>query len=392
MLMRMKIGHRLGLGTTVLVALLLALGATSLWQLQRVNTEIGVALGDRWPKVKLANKIIDAVNNNGRATFVLLQETDRAQVQQMIVAMAEESKRLNAVYVELEGIIQNDDGKELLKRVLDARKRYTDSRRVAIQLAQEGKLQAANERFTRETLNLMQGYLAAIDALITYQTETVDQAKPRIESIGTEARYTVLGLGTLAVLFSVIGSIFLTRSITRPMAQAVRAADALAAGDLSTRIEAVGSDEAASLLRAMATMIAKLSQVVGDVKNGAQALGSASTQVSSTAQSLSQAATEQAASVEQTSASIEQMTASIAQNSDNAKVTDTIAGKAAQEAIDGADAVTQTVTAMKAIADRIGIVDDIAYQTNLLALNAAIEAARAGEHGKGFAVVATEVR
>ena len=113
---------------------------------------------------------------------------------------------------------------------------------------------------------------------------------------------------------------------------------------------------------------------------------------SATAQSPSQAASEQAASVEETTAQIDTMSASITQNSDNARVTDGMATKTSKEAADGGQAVSQTVTAMKQIATKIGIVDDIAYQTNLLALNAAIEAARAGEHGKGFAVVAAEVR
>jgi methyl-accepting chemotaxis protein len=135
-----------------------------------------------------------------------------------------------------------------------------------------------------------------------------------------------------------------------------------------------------------------LSGVIREVNRVVDSLSSASEEVSATAQSLSQASSEQAAGVEETSASIEQMTASIAQNTENAKVTDGMATKAAQEAAEGGTAVKETVAAMKQIAKKIGIIDDIAYQTNLLALNAAIEAARAGEHGKGFAVVAAEVR
>ncbi|MBP1205394.1 methyl-accepting chemotaxis protein [Duganella sp. 1411] len=165
----------------------------------------------------------------------------------------------------------------------------------------------------------------------------------------------------------------------------------VAGGDLSAEVR-IRAGDTSSLLASMKDMIDKLSQVVQDVNNGAESLASASEEVSATAQSLSQAASEQAAGTEETSASVEQMTASISQNTENAKVTDGIASKAAVEAVEGGDAVKSTVAAMQQIAKKISIIDDIAYQTNLLALNAAIEAARAGEHGKGFAVVAAEVR
>ncbi len=135
-----------------------------------------------------------------------------------------------------------------------------------------------------------------------------------------------------------------------------------------------------------------LTRVIGEVSEAANALTGAANQVSATAQSLSQAASEQASSVEQTTANINAMTLSINQNSENARVTDGMATQTTKEAVEGGSTVNQTVVAMKQIASKISIVDDIAYQTNLLALNAAIEAARAGEHGKGFAVVAAEVR
>jgi methyl-accepting chemotaxis protein len=135
-----------------------------------------------------------------------------------------------------------------------------------------------------------------------------------------------------------------------------------------------------------------LTRVMEEVRGAADALTGAANQVSATAQSLSQAASEQAASVDETTSSIGLMSTSISQNSNNAKITNEMATKTSQEAVQGGRVVSETVTAMKQIAAKIGIVDDIAYQTNLLALNAAIEAARAGEHGKGFAVVAAEVR
>lgn len=172
----------------------------------------------------------------------------------------------------------------------------------------------------------------------------------------------------------------------------VRVMGAMAEGDLTKTIDKPYQGAFAELKEYANNTVAKLSAVVTEVNGSAEALASASEEVSATAQALSQAASEQAAGVEETSASLEQMTASIAQNTENAKVTDGMASKAAQEAADGGDAVKETVSAMKQIAKKIVIIDDIAYQTNLLALNAAIEAARAGVHGKGFAVVAAEVR
>ncbi|WP_292937674.1 nitrate- and nitrite sensing domain-containing protein [Noviherbaspirillum sp.] len=172
----------------------------------------------------------------------------------------------------------------------------------------------------------------------------------------------------------------------------VRVMGAVSEGDLTKSIDKSYEGAFGKLKDYTNNTVAKLSQVVAEVNGGAEAIASASEQVNVTAQSLSQAASEQAASVEETSASVEQMTSSIGQNTENSKVTDGMATKAAQEATEGGEAVKATVAAMNQIAKKILIIDDIAYQTNLLALNAAIEAARAGEHGKGFAVVAAEVR
>jgi methyl-accepting chemotaxis protein len=167
---------------------------------------------------------------------------------------------------------------------------------------------------------------------------------------------------------------------------------AFAEGDLTHRIERDYAGLFGQVKDNANSTAENLTRVLGEVHSAADALTGAANQVSATAQSLSQAASEQAASVEQTSATMDTMSASISQNSDNARVTDGMATKTSKEAVDGGGAVNDTVAAMKQIASKIGIVDDIAYQTNLLALNAAIEAARAGEHGKGFAVVAAEVR
>nr|WP_323148613.1 methyl-accepting chemotaxis protein [Pseudomonas oryzihabitans] len=181
-------------------------------------------------------------------------------------------------------------------------------------------------------------------------------------------------------------------AIVAPVNEAMSVMAGLAQGDLSRTVRGDYHGQLLELKDSVNATVGKLNQIIGEVRMSADSLASASEELSATAHNLSQATTEQAASVEETSASVEQMSASIAQNTENAKVTDGMAGKAAREADEGGQAVGETLVAMKTIAEKIGIVDDIAYQTNLLALNAAIEAARAGEHGKGFAVVAAEVR
>ncbi|CAL93024.1 methyl-accepting chemotaxis protein [Azoarcus olearius] len=181
-------------------------------------------------------------------------------------------------------------------------------------------------------------------------------------------------------------------AVIDPINEVKRVMIALSQGDLTQKIHAEYAGDFRVLQDAVNGSLDKLGEIIEQVRGAADALSNAAAQVSATAQSLSQASSEQAASVEEVSSTIEEAAASINQNSENAKVTDGMATKSATEAAEGGEAVRNTVEAMKNIAGKIGIIDDIAYQTNLLALNAAIEAARAGEHGKGFAVVAAEVR
>ncbi len=177
-----------------------------------------------------------------------------------------------------------------------------------------------------------------------------------------------------------------------PIKQAVEYAERIAAGDLTKEIVVTNRSETGQLQQAMQEMSGKLSGIIRDVREGSAAVASAAQQVSASSQSLSQGTSEQAASVEEMSASLEEMNASITQNADNSRQVEQAAAKGAAAAEESGNAVKETVEAMKQIAAKISVIEEIAYQTNLLALNAAIEAARAGDQGRGFAVVAVEVR
>ncbi|MDY7578087.1 methyl-accepting chemotaxis protein [Herbaspirillum sp. RTI4] len=204
----------------------------------------------------------------------------------------------------------------------------------------------------------------------------------RIDPAGKEEFFAVLAAG--------MNSLMMTSETG--LSEVVSVLKALSNGDLTQRITTEYAGTFGELKEYTNTTNEKLSDIICEVLNAAEALTSASAQVSSTAQSLSQSASEQAAGVERTSSSVEELSSSVIQNTENAKVTDSMASQSATEAVEGGDAVKRTADAMKQIANKVGIIDDIADQTNLLALNAAIEAARAGASGKGFAVVAAEVR
>jgi methyl-accepting chemotaxis protein len=193
------------------------------------------------------------------------------------------------------------------------------------------------------------------------------------------------------VLSAVIG-VVITRSIVQPLVEAMNVSSDLSRGNLMMDLKVDRRDEMGQLLESMKSMVEKLRTVVVDVKGASDNVASGSQQLSAGAEQMSQGTTEQAASAEEASSSVEEMNATIKQNADNASQTEKIALKSAADATESGKAVSETVCAMRDIASKISIIEEIARQTNLLALNAAIEAARAGEHGKGFAVVAAEVR
>ena len=263
----------------------------------------------------------------------------------------------------------------------------TRIRGVAIEKAFEGN-------FGVEPPHWFSTITAKINAMKEFEDGLAQALQARVETYASEALagIWISGVGALAVLALAATFFWVMTGMLGRLSRCVSAAESLAEGDLTVQLETVSRDEIGQLLNAMQTMVEHLSSTITQVRESADSLTSASGQISATSQSMAQASSEQAASVEQTAASVQDMSDSVKRNAESAQLTDNMATKSSSEAVEGGSAVKQTVEAMKTIADKIGIIDDIAYQTNLLALNAAIEAARAGEHGKGFAVVAAEVR
>ena len=392
MFANMKIGMRLGLGFGAVLLLMAAIAATGISQMASISDLTRRMATEDWNKTVLANDVIDLANDNARASYELFFVNSADGVAKLEARMEANKTSISAKLEQLESQIYLPEGKAKLSAIKEARTPYAASFTRVTELLSEGKRDEAATIMEGQTLATLNAFLAAINDLVRLQGQIMEESGKQAGTTYEQGRTLMLGVGLLALLIGAGASFLVARSITRPIGTAVDVANRLADGDLTAKIDVTTRDETGQLLTAMQSMVGKLSQIIGEVRGAASALSSASEEVSATAQSMSQGASEQAASVEETSASVEQMSASINQNTENAKVTDGMASMAAKEADEGGGAVRETVTAMKSIAEKIGIIDDIAYQTNLLALNAAIEAARAGEHGKGFAVVAAEVR
>jgi methyl-accepting chemotaxis protein len=243
-----------------------------------------------------------------------------------------------------------------------------------------------------ESRDRAQAVTKTVESLVQAQQRMMSQADEDTEATYGSARSLMIGMGLAAVLITLIAAAYLALLISRGLKAAGDATRQVAEGDLTRTAEVTSNDEIGDLLGNVNTMIERLRGVVGDATVAAENVSAGSQELSANSEQVSQGATEQAAAAEQASASMEEMAANIKQNADNAAQTEKIARQSSKDAESSGVAVERAVGAMRTIAEKIGIVQEIARQTDLLALNAAVEAARAGEHGRGFAVVASEVR
>lgn len=394
MFANMRVVTRLGIGFGLMILMLLGSSMFGLDRLRSVSDLSARVMDVHYPRASLSRDIIDA---NDR-TKILVRDLVFAHTD---VELSRALQTLNAGradvvkhVAQLSDTIQSAEGRRLLELItLNSHKLNALYEQITAlaQTDKDGALALIRGEYTT-IQDLQTQHLLDLSRLIATRMHAAN-----VEAQGTAqaTQQMLLYIAVAAIVVAVLTAWLIARGLTRLLggepAYAAEIMNRIATGDLGMEVQ-LRQNDSSSMLHAVKQMVAKLQLVVGEVNSSSEALASASEEVSATAQTLSQASSEQAAGVEETSATIEQANASITQNTENAKLTDSMAAKAARDAAEGGQAVKATATAMKQIAQKISIIDDIAYQTNLLALNAAIEAARAGEHGKGFAVVAAEVR
>ena len=399
--MSMTISQRLFFLIGVAIAGLALMAGVALYQMGKVFDAANYANANTVPSYQA---LLDINRSFAELRMMALvyqaaEASDRPAIGQNIMAvrgvLIDSLDNYSTVACTGRSCIADDNEKDLFADVRRQFEDWDNAGRASMELFNANKVEEMMTLARTRVNPAAQRMNDAIARQVAYNAELANRASREAEEAERNGFIFSGVLGLLVVLSVTMTGLWIIRVLMRQLggepAYVAELLGRIANGDL-THIVNIRAGDNRSMLAALSVMNSRLASIIGEVRGSADALSSASEQVSATAQSLSQASSEQAASVEETTASVEEMAGSISQNTENAKVTEGIAGKAAKDATDGGEAVGQTVSAMKTIADKIGIIDDIAYQTNLLALNAAIEAARAGEHGKGFAVVAAEVR
>lgn len=398
----LKIGRKIMLSTSLLMALILVTGGVALYGYNAMRGSLQTVYADRLvPAIDLA-EIRDLMNANIREILLAIQHDPVFPVSKTHEATHRLNRHTEAVTANIARITEvwkaytatylTPEEKRLADEFTVARGAFVrEGLLISLGLLDKGDFEAAALHTVQSTMPL---FNAAVDVHAKLMRLQQDVAKAEMESAEAMNRQFIGLMVAVAVLAFLGGliAVWIARRITEPLHYIVDAVGQVANGDLRVNIDIHTRDEVGLLGESLRNMRDQLSRVVAEVRSSSDNVTSASQQVSATAQSMSQAATEQAASVEETTASMEQLHGSVQQNTENALATKQIAGKSAGEAKQGEEAVDATVKAMKNIAKKITQIEDIAYKTNLLSLNAAIEAASAGEHGKGFAVVAAEVR
>jgi len=394
---KIKIGSRLRLAFGLMLLITALIAVVGVWRLGTLNTTSQSIATVELNRSLLAQRWTSNINLNWVRAASVLNTADAGYIDALQKDMAATTKVNNDTQKELESLLQDDKGKELMANVAKSRTVYMNARADLLEKKKAGTDVTA--AVARDLRPLADAYLRTLDAVVEHCNALLAAVLVDANRVASASQWAVGVAAVVCVVLGILFAFLVTRSITAPIDQAVGTAEAISGGDLSTGIHFQGKDETARLLHALSTMQSNLAHIVGNVRSGAEGVATASAEISQGNNDLSSRTEEQASALEETAASMEELSSTVRQNADNARQGNQLAQSASSVAVRGGEVVGQVVQTMKGInessrkiADIIGVIDGIAFQTNILALNAAVEAARAGEQGRGFAVVASEVR